>query len=674
MASIIRIKRSGTSGDPTTLGQGELAYSYLTDNGSNGGDRLYIGTGTEIAGNAVNHEVIGGKYFTQMLDHAKGTLTPNSAILVDANSKIDQLKVDDITINGSTISNTETGTLTFDTNGNAINLAPTGSAVRARGIATPTGDSDAANKAYVDAQVSGNTFTIAADSGTNDSFNTATGVLTFTGGTGLTTEVTNDTITTSLDDTAVTAGSYGSATAIPSITVDAQGRITSASTNNVATTLTVNSDPVSLIDSDLTFTATGNGLTLTYTSTSNTIDYAIADATTSSKGVAQFNDSDFAVASGVVRLQDQIPEIFGTDSGDATPSGHRLTFAGSAVQGMDVTGTGATVTFTPRTATYSQLGVAKFASADFVLNSGDVSIDSDFVRNITTDDGAMTIGSHTISILGGEGMNVTHTGTQITVAGEDATANNKGVASFNDQDFDVSSGAVSLKSGSVANTDLVNDDITIGDTAVALGATLTNVTGLTNLVVDNVTIDGNKISTNSSTPNLLLDPKGGDSNGGKVVIYGDLQVEGTTTTINSTELTINDKLIVLADSAADATAANGAGLSVDGANATFTYAVAGDKWTMNKNLDLTGASSLEGLLLGGVNLRERIEDHLGNTFFAAGEGLDITYGAAQDSDNTITFAAEIATVTNKGVASFDSDQFTVTSGAVTVSTLDGGTY
>ena len=627
MASIIRIKRSGTSGDPTTLGQGELAYSYLTDNGSNGGDRLYIGTGTEIAGNAVNHEVIGGKYFTQMLDHAKGTLTPNSAIIVDGDSKIDQLKVDDITINGSTISNTETGTLTFDTNGNAINLAPTGSAVRARGIATPTGDSDAANKAYVDAQVSGNTFTIAADSGTNDSFNTATGVLTFTGGTGLTTEVTDDTITTSLDDTAVTAGSYGSATAIPSITVDAQGRITAASTNNVATTLTVNSDPVSLIDSDLTFTATGNGLTLTYTASSNTIDYAIADATTSSKGVVQFNDSDFAVASGVVRLQDQIPEIFGTDSGDATPSGHRLTFAGSAVQGMDVTGTGSTVTFTPRTATYSQLGVAKFASADFVLNNGDVSIDSDFVRNITTDDGAMTIGSHTISILGGEGMNVTHTGTQITVTGEDATANNKGIASFSDQDFDISNGAVTLKAASVENADLANDDITIGDTAVALGATLTNVTGLTNLVVDNVTIDGNKISTNSSTPNLLLDPKGGDSNGGKVVIYGDLQVEGTTTTINSTELTINDKLIVLADSAADATAANGAGLSVDGANATFTYAVAGDKWTMNKNLDLTGASSLEGLLLGGVNLRERIEDHLGNTFFAAGEGLDITYGA-----------------------------------------------
>jgi len=674
MASIIRIKRSGTSGDPTTLGQGELAYSYLTDNGSNGGDRLYIGTGTEIAGNAVNHEVIGGKYFTQMLDHAKGTLTPNSAIIVDGNSKIDQLKVDDITIDGSTISNTETGTLTFDTNGNAINMAPSGSSVRVSRVATPTGDSDAANKAYVDAQVSGNTFTISADSGTNDSFNTATGVLTFSGGTGLTTEVTNDTITTTLDDTAVTAGSYGSQTAIPTFTVDQQGRLTAASTVNVATNLTVNSDDISLLDSDLTFTATGNGLTLTYTATTNTVDYAIDDATTSAKGVAQFNDSDFAVASGVVSLQDQILELVETDSGTAIPSGHALTFSGSPIQGMDVTAVGSTITFSPVTATYNQLGVAKFASDDFVVNNGDVSIDSDFVRNITTDDGAMTIGSHSISILGQEGINVTHVGTQINIAGEEATSSNLGVASFSSSDFDVSAGAVSLKAGSVENADLVNDDVTIGDTAVALGATLTDVTGLTGVTVDNIRIDGNKISTDTATNNLLLDPKGGDSNGGKVVIYGDLQVEGTTTTINSTELTINDKLITLADSAADATAANGAGLSVDGANATFTYAVAGDKWTMNKDLDLTGASSLEGLLLGGVNLRERIEDHLGNTFFAAGEGLDITYGAAQDSDNTITFAAEIATVTNLGVASFDSDQFTVTSGAVTVSTLDGGTY
>ena len=70
MASIIRIKRSSVSGNPGTLGAGELAYSNLTDNGSNGGDRLYIGMGTESNGNAANHVVIGGKFFTDKIGRA----------------------------------------------------------------------------------------------------------------------------------------------------------------------------------------------------------------------------------------------------------------------------------------------------------------------------------------------------------------------------------------------------------------------------------------------------------------------------------------------------------------------------------------------------------------------------------------------------------------------------
>ena len=108
MASIIRIKRSSVSGNPGTLGAGELAYSHLSDNGSNGGDRLYIGMGTETAGNAANHVVIGGKFFTDRLDHTAGTLTASSAIVVDSNSKIDQLNVDNLTLNGNTISSTNT--------------------------------------------------------------------------------------------------------------------------------------------------------------------------------------------------------------------------------------------------------------------------------------------------------------------------------------------------------------------------------------------------------------------------------------------------------------------------------------------------------------------------------------------------------------------------------------
>ena len=76
-------------------------------------------------------------------------------------------------------------------------------------------------------------FTLSADAGNNDTFNTGS-TLTFTGDTGLTTTVSNDTITIDLDDTAVTPGAYGSATAITTLTVDQQGRLTAAAETNVA--------------------------------------------------------------------------------------------------------------------------------------------------------------------------------------------------------------------------------------------------------------------------------------------------------------------------------------------------------------------------------------------------------------------------------------------------------
>jgi hypothetical protein len=118
MASIIRIKRSSTNGNPATLGAGELAYSALSGTLANGGDRLYIGMGTETSGNATNHFVIGGKYFTDMMDHATGTLTASSAVLVDANSKVDVFNVDNLRLDSNTISSTDTnGNITLDPNG-----------------------------------------------------------------------------------------------------------------------------------------------------------------------------------------------------------------------------------------------------------------------------------------------------------------------------------------------------------------------------------------------------------------------------------------------------------------------------------------------------------------------------------------------------------------------------
>ena len=145
MASIIRIKRSSTNGNPSTLGAGELAYSALSGTISNGGDRLYIGMGTETAGNAVNHVVVGGKYFTDMLDHAPGTLTASSALVVDANSKIDLLNVGNLTLTGSTntISSTDTnGNILLDPNGTGyVQIVGTNGAVLPVGTTAQRGPS-----------------------------------------------------------------------------------------------------------------------------------------------------------------------------------------------------------------------------------------------------------------------------------------------------------------------------------------------------------------------------------------------------------------------------------------------------------------------------------------------------------------------------------------------------
>lgn len=120
MATKIQIKRTTTSNLPSSLDQGEFAYVYDTSNiassaGDNGG-RLYIGDPTSPTNTPIK---IGGKYYTDLLDHSTGTLTASAAVIVDASSKIDVWNVDNITIDGNAITSTDTdGDITITPNGN----------------------------------------------------------------------------------------------------------------------------------------------------------------------------------------------------------------------------------------------------------------------------------------------------------------------------------------------------------------------------------------------------------------------------------------------------------------------------------------------------------------------------------------------------------------------------
>jgi len=200
-----------------------------------------------------------------------------------------------------------------------------------------------------------------------------------------------------------------------------------------------NTDVVNLLTDTLTFSE-GEGINAVVTD--NTVTISGEDASDTNKGIASFVAADFDVASGAVSLEDTVVKTVTTDSGALTPSSHGFSVLGG--EGLDVTHTGTTITVAGEDASDTNKGIASFLAADFDVASGAVSLEDTVVKAVTTDSGALTPSSHGFSILGGEGLDVTHTGTTITVAGEDASTTNKGIAQFNSSDFEVSSGVVGI--------------------------------------------------------------------------------------------------------------------------------------------------------------------------------------------------------------------------------------
>ena len=188
------------------------------------------------------------------------------------------------------------------------------------------------------------------------------------------------------------------------------------------------------------------------------------------------------------------------------------------------------------------------------------------------------------------------TGSSSSTTGNAATATKlESARLINGVAFDGTSDiTISASSSSTAAADLTGSTLSANVTASSLTSVgtlgsldVTNAVTAGSLTAGNITVSGDTIV--SSNPTITIDPTT-TGVGGLVVIAGNLQVTGTTTTINSTTVTTSELNIEIAKDAANASAANGAGLTVAGAGATLTYASSTDSWNMNKSLVVPSAT------------------------------------------------------------------------------------
>jgi len=638
MATIIQIKRTTTANLPSELNQGEMAYIYDTsvtdtDAGGNGG-RLFIGDPTSNTNTPIK---VGGEYYT--LSHPTSDGSAGQFLKTDGN-----------------------GNLSFDTVTQSLSIA--------------------------------------ADSGSNDAVSTGE-TITFSGGTGLTTTVTDNEISIALDDTAVTAGVYGSSTEIPTFTVDAQGRLTDAGTASISTTLTVaadsgSGDGVALADDTLTISG-GEGIDTSVSG--DTITIAAEDASDTNKGVATFNNADFAVSSGDVTIK--------------TGGVSNTQLAGS-IANAKLSNSSVTVT-----------------AGDGLSGGGEVSLGSSVSLAVSVDDTTIETNADTLRI----------------------------------------------KDSGVSNAKLANDSITIGSDSTALGTTITDINGLTSLDVDNLTLDGNTVTSTDTNGDINLTP---DGTGTVIVPSGyegragfqsqslvnkayvdsvanglDVKASVRVATTADLSATYNNSNGTLTANANGAISIDGVSLSADdrvlvkdqtdpvengfykvtnagGASAAFVLTrtpdanqfsgagqiSAGDGLTKTGNtLDVSvDDSSIEisgdslqvkasgitnAMLAGSIANAKLVNDSvtINSNSVALGASITLDTGDIGEGSNlyftdararsavsisagtglaynssTGVFSGVNATTSVKGVASFSSDNFTVASGAVSISAIDGGTY
>ena len=400
MAQVIKIKRSTITAAPTSLANGELAYSATT-----GGDhKLFIG---RPGGTTGDIDVIGGKYYTTIVDAATDANTVSTLVKRDASG------------------NFSAGTVTAALSGNAT----TATTLETSRNFSASGDASASSVAF--------------DGSANVN------------------------LALTLANTGVVADSYGSATSIPTFTVDAKGRLTAAGSESISTSLGITgdtgADTIALGTDTLDFDG-GTGVTTSVDSVNDRVTFAIGQDVGTTADVT-FND---VTVNGTLSTDD-VTAANVTASGNVTVTGN-LTVNGTTttVNSNEVNIGDAVLTLnSDETGAASQdagLEIERGTDTNVSLlwdesddrwtftNDGatfyniPLSTEYDNFASWTVSDGSNTtdIGSGETLTFAGTNLTVVENAGTVTYSAALATTSVKGLASFDTNYFTVTSGAVTL--------------------------------------------------------------------------------------------------------------------------------------------------------------------------------------------------------------------------------------
>jgi hypothetical protein len=628
MATTIQIKRSTGTSAPATLKLGELAYTYGTGTQGNNGDRLFVGEGgVDGNGDANNITVIGGQYFTDQLDHVAGTLTASSALLVDSNKAIDEVFVGNNATTGGTVKINE-GT---DNGTNFVGLKAPNNITTSVTFTLPSADGSADQILKTDgsgnlsfANASASSFTLAADSGTNDTFNTG-GTLTFAGGTGIDTTVSDDQISVAIDSTVATL--TGSQT-LTNKTLTAP--VISTISNTGTLTLPTSTGTLALTSDDIT----GNAATATALETARTIG-GVSFNGTANINLPGVNTSGTQDTSGNAATATAL-ETARTIGGVSFDGTANINLPGVNTSGtQDTSGTAAKVTVTDSTANTNFPVVFHDESNALLDDTGALrynpSTGTLYAPNLQVAGTTTTVDTVTMNAANAivfEGATADDFETTLTIT--DPTADR--TITMPD-----ATGTMALTSSDITGNAAT---ATALETARTIGGVSFDGTG--NINLPGVNTSGTQdTSGNAATATALETAR---------TIAGQ-SFDGTANiTIASTDLS-NTSAIALLTSAQTLT-----NKTISGSSNTLSNIA--NSSLSNSTITITGSDSSSDAVALGETLT-----------IANGEGI-----VTAISSNTLTITGEDATTSNKGIASFSSDNFTVSSGAVSVTTIDGGTF